>query len=123
MRNAGSTATRYTPNEIFRILEASRLTPLPGSLQKGGIVNSDRYKKRPSFSKRLNLDATINSKEGNFGGIAYDETYPESTIIRRIYEYPNGEADTLLIKRGMTFASPYGNAVIDSNYIEPSKVA
>lgn len=38
MRNAGSTATRYTPNEIFRILEASRLTPLPGSLQKGGIV-------------------------------------------------------------------------------------
>ena len=91
--------------------------------QKGGIANSDGYKKRPSFSKRLNLDATINSKEGNFGGIAYDETYPESTIIRRIYEYPNGEADTLLIKRGMTFASPYGNAVIDSNYIEPSKVA
>ena len=38
MRNAGSTAIRYTPNEIFRILEASRLTPLPGSLQKGGIV-------------------------------------------------------------------------------------
>ena len=38
LRNTGSNAVRYTPNQIFRVLETSRLTPLPGSLENGGVV-------------------------------------------------------------------------------------
>jgi len=46
-------------------------------------------------------------------------------MLRTEYVYPNGERDTLLfnVKNGLTFASPYGNAVVPDEAIEPTKGA
>lgn len=98
MRNAGSSAARYTPNEIFRMLEASRLTPLPGSLQKGGIVkgqteiNSENIDSAPEQVMRIPKYGTIRLlKSRNFAGSEQpDSTFTFAPISKSAYYIPGG---------------------------------
>lgn len=98
MRNAGSSAARYTPNEIFRMLEASRLTPLPGSLQKGGIVkeqtgiNSENIDSAPEQVMRIPKYGTIRLlKSRNFAGSEQpDSTFTFTPTSKSAYYIPAG---------------------------------